>query len=113
MCIFINLNLIKRINIQLRFLCFWVVFLCFRKAILLRVKICLNPFLCVKFLFLIHVSVQDKKADVFFPAVYILAWVLERSLRSGRGMTSIARKEKTRFTEVSKQSLGKPQCLFN
>lgn len=78
-----------------------------------RVKICLNPFFCIKFLFLIHVSVQDKKAGVFFPAVYILAWVLERSLRSGRGMTSIARKEKTRFTEVSKQSLGKPQCLFN
>lgn len=46
-------------------------FLCFRKAIFLRVKICLNTFLCVKFLFLIHVSVQDKKADVFFPAVYI------------------------------------------
>ena len=37
----------------------------------LRVKICLNPFLCIKFLFLIHVSVQDKKAGVFFPAVYI------------------------------------------
>lgn len=37
----------------------------------LRVKICLNPFFCIKFLFLIHVSVQDKEADVFFPAVYI------------------------------------------
>jgi hypothetical protein len=48
-----------------------VVFHCFGKAIFLRVKICLNPFFCIKFLFLIHVSVQDKKAGVFFPAVYI------------------------------------------
>lgn len=46
-------------------------FLCFRKAIFLCVKICLNSFLCIKSLFLIHVSVQDKKAGVFFPAVYI------------------------------------------
>lgn len=89
-------------------------FRCFRKAIFLRVKICLNPFFCIKILFLIHVSVQDKEADVCFPAVYIsdvhFSMGMERSLRSGQGMTSIARKEKTRFTEVSKQSLGKPQC---
>ena len=26
---------------------------------------------CIKFFFLIHVSVQDKEADVCFPAVYI------------------------------------------
>lgn len=58
-------------NIQLRFSCFWVGFRCFRKAIFLRVKICLNPFFCIKILFLIHVSVQDKEADVCFPAVYI------------------------------------------
>lgn len=48
-----------------------MVFLCFRKAIFLRVKICLNQFFCIKFFFLIHISVQDKEADVFFPAVYI------------------------------------------
>ena len=48
-----------------------MVFLGFRKAIFPRVKICLNLFLCIKFLFLIHVSVQDKKAGVFFLAVYI------------------------------------------
>ena len=56
---------------QLRFSCFWVGFRCFRKAIFLRVKICLNPFFCIKFLFLIHVSVQDKEADACFSAVYI------------------------------------------
>lgn len=54
-------------------------------------------FFCIKFIFLIHVSVQDKEADVCFLVVYISgvhfcmgigAKFTERSgeRRAGRGM---------------------------